>query len=73
MFEAVLKLLIEDKQRSDRTILYSQLINQAIYGSVDFIYSNFIKDIEPEYIADTTNAISITDGIYVQMGVELGL
>jgi hypothetical protein len=73
MFDIVFKQLLEDQQRSDRSILYAQHLGNPMYGAISQAYDVFTKNLDPEYLADTTNAISITDGIYVQMGVELGL
>lgn len=64
MFEAVLKLSIEDYNRSNKIIAYAQLNSLPIYGSVDHLYQNITRQYTVEYLEDLTNATSIADAIY---------
>lgn len=73
MYEIVSLNFRVDQLRSDRYIAYTQFKEMTLEAALSQAYDVFTKNLDPEYLADTTNAISITDGIYVQMGVELGL
>ena len=73
MFDIVSLQFRVDQLKSDRYISYTQFKGTPLEGALQQAYDVFTKDLDPEYLADATNAISITDGIYVQMGVELGL
>jgi len=63
MFDAVLKLTLQDQQRSDMMISYAQFIVQPIWGAFQTVYDLFLKDYTGD-IDDLSNAVTIADGIY---------
>ena len=73
MYEIVSLNFRQDQLRSDRYISYTQFKGVPLEAALSQAYDVFTKELDAEYLADLTNATSITDGIYAQMGVELGL
>ena len=63
MFEAVLKLLLEDQLRSNRIVAYSICKNLAIYAAVEQTYNDLTKIYEGD-LNDVTLAVEVADGIY---------
>jgi hypothetical protein len=72
MFQIVLQQLLEDKQRTNRVVTYAAFTNQDVYGTITKCYDVFMQEWQGDP-NDTSLAMEVTDGIYVQMGVELGL
>lgn len=72
MFDIVLMNLIEDKTTSDRTIALCNQNDAPIKKTIFDSYNTFIASYTGD-LNELSNAAEVTEGVYNQMGVELGL
>ena len=72
MFDIVLMNLVENKDSSDRIIALCNLTEKPIRKTIYDSYQTFISSYTGD-LNELSNAAEVTEGVYAQMGVELGI